>query len=132
MKERSVKGVPEAPSAVHRAQMTVEVSTNGRVNVKFAGRGRSGCLAGLHVARDLGHHAVQAIPGVGSALAAIFVAEIGEISRFTLRPATSAAGRGRPRPTKSPSSRPPGPHHQARPSLGSPGPVEVLAHQRAW
>jgi transposase len=34
-------------------------------------------------AGDLGYHAVQAIPGVGPVLAAIFVAEIGDISRFT-------------------------------------------------
>ncbi|HLN16780.1 MAG TPA: IS110 family transposase [Acidimicrobiales bacterium] len=33
-------------------------------------------------AGDLGYHAVQAIPGVGPVLAAIFVAEIGDISRF--------------------------------------------------
>jgi transposase len=34
-------------------------------------------------AGDLGYHAVQAIPGVGPVLAAIFVAEIGDVSRFT-------------------------------------------------
>jgi transposase len=34
-------------------------------------------------AGDLGYQAVQAIPGVGPVLAAIFVAEIGDISRFT-------------------------------------------------
>ena len=33
-------------------------------------------------AGDLGYHAVQAIPGVGPVLGAIFVAEIGDISRF--------------------------------------------------
>jgi transposase len=33
-------------------------------------------------AGDLGYHAVQAIPGVGPVLAAIFVAEIGDIERF--------------------------------------------------
>ena len=33
-------------------------------------------------AGDLGYQAVQAIPGVGPVLAAIFVAEIGDISRF--------------------------------------------------
>jgi transposase len=32
---------------------------------------------------DLGYHAVQAIPGVGPVLAAVFVAEIGDIGRFT-------------------------------------------------
>jgi len=32
---------------------------------------------------DFGYHAVQAIPGVGPVLAAIFVAEIGDIGRFT-------------------------------------------------
>jgi transposase len=33
-------------------------------------------------AGDLGFHAVQAIPGVGPVLAAVFVAEIGDVSRF--------------------------------------------------
>lgn len=32
---------------------------------------------------DLGFHAVQAIPGVGPVLAAIFVCEIGDVTRFT-------------------------------------------------
>jgi transposase len=36
-----------------------------------------------HFAGDLGYHAVQAIPGVGPVLGSIFVAEIGDISRFT-------------------------------------------------
>ena len=36
-----------------------------------------------YFAGDLGYHAVQAIPGVGPVLGAIFVAEIGDISRFT-------------------------------------------------
>jgi len=36
-----------------------------------------------YFAGDLGYHAVQAIPGVGPVLAAIFVAEIGDVSRFT-------------------------------------------------
>ncbi len=36
-----------------------------------------------YFAGDLGYHAIQAIPGVGPVLAAIFVAEIGDISRFT-------------------------------------------------
>ena len=35
-----------------------------------------------YFAGDLGYHAVQAIPGVGPVLASIFVAEIGDISRF--------------------------------------------------
>jgi hypothetical protein len=33
-------------------------------------------------AGDLGYQAVQAIPGVGPVLAVVFVAEIGDISRF--------------------------------------------------
>jgi len=36
-----------------------------------------------YFAGDLGYHAVQTIPGVGPVLAAIFVAEIGDVSRFT-------------------------------------------------
>jgi transposase len=35
------------------------------------------------LAGDLGYHAVQAIPGIGPVLAAIFVAEIGDVSRFS-------------------------------------------------
>ena len=34
-------------------------------------------------AGDLGYRAIQAIPGVGPVLAAVFVAEIGDVSRFT-------------------------------------------------
>ncbi len=39
--------------------------------------------AAPYFAGDLGYHAVQTIPGVGPVLAAIFVAEIGDVSRFT-------------------------------------------------
>lgn len=35
-----------------------------------------------YVADDLGYHAIQAIPGVGPVLVAVFVAEIGDASRF--------------------------------------------------
>jgi transposase len=34
------------------------------------------------LARHDGYHAVQAVPGVGSTLAAVFVAEIGPVDRF--------------------------------------------------
>ena len=36
-----------------------------------------------YFADDLGYHAIQAIPGVGPVLAAVFVAEIGDIARFS-------------------------------------------------
>ena len=36
-----------------------------------------------YFAGDLGYHAVQAIPGVGPVLASIFVAEIGDVTRFS-------------------------------------------------
>lgn len=35
------------------------------------------------LARDPGYRAIQVIPGVGATLAAIFVAEIGDVHRFT-------------------------------------------------
>jgi len=34
------------------------------------------------LADDAGYHAVQAIPGVGPVLGAVFVTEIGDVSRF--------------------------------------------------
>jgi transposase len=37
----------------------------------------------VRLAADRGYHAIQAIPGVGPTLAAIFVAEIGEVTRFS-------------------------------------------------
>jgi transposase len=40
--------------------------------------------------RDPGYTAIQRIPGVGPVLAAVFVAEIGDITRFT-RPAQLAS-----------------------------------------
>lgn len=46
-----------------------------------------------YLAGDLGYQAVQAIPGVGPVLAAVFVAEIGDIGRFqSARHLTSWAG----------------------------------------
>jgi len=53
------------------------------------------------LARHRGYTAIQAIPGVGPVLAAVFVAEIGEVDRFT-DPAQLAFGHppqpsGRPR-----------------------------------
>ncbi len=39
--------------------------------------------AGPYFAGDLGYHAAPTVPGVGPVLAAKFVAEIGDISRFT-------------------------------------------------
>jgi transposase len=45
------------------------------------GREISTALAG-----DVGYMAIQAIPGVGPVLAAVFVAEIGDINRFAAAP----------------------------------------------
>ncbi len=42
---------------------------------------------------DPGYHAIQAVPGIGPLLGAVFVAEIGDISRFT-RPAQLASWAG--------------------------------------
>ena len=39
-------------------------------------------LIAATLAGDAGYHAVQAVPGVGPVLAAIFVAEIGDVTRF--------------------------------------------------
>ncbi len=48
---------------------------------------------GVWLADDAGYHAIQAIPGIGPILAAIFVAEIGDVSRFpTARHLASWAG----------------------------------------
>ncbi|MEU2167891.1 IS110 family transposase [Micromonospora chersina] len=45
------------------------------------------------LARDPGYRAVQAIPGIGPILGAVFVAEIGDVTRFTTAPQlTSWAG----------------------------------------
>ena len=43
---------------------------------------RFGALVNTRLADDPGYRAVQAIPGVGPVLAAVFVAEIGDIGRF--------------------------------------------------
>jgi transposase len=49
--------------------------------ITLLGREISTALAG-----DVGYPAVQAIPGVGPVLAAVFVAEIGDVGRFTAAP----------------------------------------------
>jgi len=54
---------------------------------------RLGDRIGVWLADDAGYWAIQAIPGVGPVLAAVFVAEIGDISRFpTARHLCSWAG----------------------------------------
>ena len=50
-------------------------------------------LVGGRLRADPGYHAIQAIPGVGSILAAVFVAEIGDITRFA-RPQQLASWAG--------------------------------------
>jgi transposase len=40
-------------------------------------------LVGGRLRADPGYRAIQSLPGVGSVLAAVFVAEIGDITRFT-------------------------------------------------
>jgi transposase len=40
-------------------------------------------LIGQRLAKDPGYHVIQQLPGVGPMLAAVFVAEIGDVTRFT-------------------------------------------------
>jgi Transposase IS116/IS110/IS902 family len=62
---------------------------------------------------DLGYWAIQAIPGVGPTLAAIFVAEIGDISRFPWPPAAVLVGRVDTQTPRVRPDHPPGPDDQA-------------------
>jgi transposase len=50
-------------------------------------------LAG-RLARHDGYHTLQALPGVGPTLAAVFVAEIGQVQRFPHTRGTCARGSG--------------------------------------
>jgi hypothetical protein len=67
-----------------------------------------------YFAGDLGYHAVQTIPGVGPVLAAVFVAEIGDIARFKSGPPPLQLGRADPDSQRVRRHGAPGPHHQAR------------------
>ncbi len=70
---------------------------------------------------DVGYHAIQAIPGVGPVLAAVFVAEVGDVSRFpTARHLASWAGLTPSHPRVR-HHRAPRPHHQARVTAGALG-----------
>src|SRR5262249_61225051 len=58
-------------------------------------------LAGVIVdllARHDGYHAIQALPGIGPVLAAVIVAEIGDIRRFSRPSRLSSAAALTPRP----------------------------------
>jgi len=48
---------------------------------------RLGRLIASRLNEDRAYHAIQTIPGIGSVLAAVFVAEIGDITRFARPPA---------------------------------------------
>ena len=49
--------------------------------------------SGARLAADPGYRAVQQIPGIGPVLAAVFVAEIGDVHRFPGAGSTGVLGR---------------------------------------
>ena len=65
------------------------------------------------LARHPGFRAIQAIPGVGPVLAAVFVAEIGDVTRFARPAAAVLLGRHDPPPPRVRHQGPPWPDHQA-------------------
>ena len=74
--------------------------------VRPAGRA-AGCAA------DPGYRAIQAIPGVGPVLAAVFVAEIGDVARFPRAAQLASLGRADPEAPRVRHHRAPRPDHQA-------------------
>ena len=65
------------------------------------------------LARDPGYTAVQTIPGIGPVLGAVFVAEIGDVTRFARRRAAGLLGRADPQAPRVRHPRAPRPDHQA-------------------
>jgi transposase len=65
-----------------------------------------------HLKGDPAHKALVRLPGVGKVLAAIFVAEIGDISRFDLRQEAMQLGWPHPQAQRVRRSRAPGRRHQ--------------------
>ena len=61
-----------------------------------------------------GYEAVQALRGVGPVLAAVFVAEIGDVTRFANAEPVVFMGRADPTPPRVRQPRRPRPDHQAR------------------
>ena len=61
-----------------------------------------------------GYEAIQALRGVGPVLAAVFVAEIGDVDPFRQRPTVVFVGRADPTPPRVRQPRRPWPDHQAR------------------
>ena len=62
---------------------------------------------------DPGYRAIQQIPGVGPVLAAVFVAEIGDITRFARPEQLASLGRADPETPRVRHHRAPRPDHQA-------------------
>ena len=61
--------------AARRADETVLVAVRGEIDLFTA-------LAQRRLTHDAGYTAIQQIPGIGPVLAAVFVAEIGDVTRF--------------------------------------------------
>ncbi len=70
---------------------------------------------------DPGYRAVQTIPGIGPVLAAVFVAEIGDVHRFPGPGAAGLVGRVDPEAPRVRHPRAPGPDHQAGLPAGAVG-----------
>ena len=63
---------------------------------------------------DRGHQAIQHVPGIGPTLAAVFVAEIGDVHRFHRPRPPVLVGRADPAPPRVRHRRAPRAHHQTR------------------
>src|SRR5262249_20964267 len=71
-----------------------------------------------HLTRHRGFQAVQTIPGVGPVLGAVFVAEIGDVSRFPRAEKVVRLGRYDPAPPRIRYQDPPRADHQAGQPVG--------------
>ena len=70
-------------------------------------------LARGRLVADPGYVALQQLPGVGPILAAVFVAEVGDVTRFATADAAGLLGRSDPQAPRVRHPRAPGPDHQA-------------------
>ena len=78
-------------------------------------------LVGGRLRADPGYQAIQQIPGVGPILAAVFVAEIGDITRFHRPEQLASLGRADPETPRVRHHRAPRPDHETRLSAGALG-----------
>src|SRR6201997_2697542 len=108
--------VPLRPAYAQRIRSLLEL-----IDILDSHEARFAAMIAERLNTDRGYQAIQHVPGIGPTLAAVFVAEIGDVHRFHRPRPPVLVGRADPAPPRVRHRRAPRTHHQTRLQSGALG-----------